>query len=150
MSSFGMSHRDWAGLQDETVRLLCALLQADTSNPPGNETACAHILQEYLGRNAVAGIGHRHHHVIAGRDIGVQAGVILVEHDRITPNSELSDGKSDGLIILKSCIIEIRKLPLQESLKWHLNSKETTDKAEYALQPKKRKTPKINRTGATK
>ena len=76
--------------------------------------------------------------------------IILVEHDRITPNSELSDGKSDGLIILKSCIIEIRKLPLQESLKWHLNSKETTDKAEYALQPKKRKTPKINRTGATK
>jgi hypothetical protein len=76
--------------------------------------------------------------------------IILVEHDRTTPNAELCRGQSNGLIILKSCIIEIRKLPLQESLKWHLNSNETTDKAEYALQPKKRKTPKRNRTGATK
>ena len=76
--------------------------------------------------------------------------IILVEHDRTMPNAELCSGQSNGLIILKSCIIEIRKLPLQESLKWHLNSQETTDKAEYALQPKKRKTPKRNRTGAKK
>ena len=76
--------------------------------------------------------------------------IILVEHDRTMPNAELCSGQSNGLIILKSCIIEIRKLPLQESLKWHLNSQETTGKAEYALQPKKRKTPNKNRTGATK
>ncbi|MGA2385278.1 MAG: hypothetical protein ABSG33_01950 [Candidatus Bathyarchaeia archaeon] len=76
--------------------------------------------------------------------------IILVEHDRTMPNAELCSGQSNGLIILKSCIIEIRKLPLQESSKWHLNSQETTDKAEYALQPKKRKTPKRNRTGAKK
>lgn len=76
--------------------------------------------------------------------------IILVEHDRTMPNVELCSGQSNGLIILKSCIIEIRNLPLQESLKWHLNSQETTDKAEYALQPKKRKTPKRNRTGANK
>ncbi len=76
--------------------------------------------------------------------------IILVEHDRTMSNSELCSGQSNGLIILKSCIIEIRKLPLQESLKWDLNSNETTDKAEYALQPKKRKTPNKNRTGATK
>jgi len=76
--------------------------------------------------------------------------IILVEHDRTMPNAELCSGQSNGLIILKSCIIEIRKLPLQESSKWHLNSQETADKAEYALQPKKRKTPKRNRTGAKK
>ncbi len=77
--------------------------------------------------------------------------IILVEHDRTMPNAELCSGQSNGLIILKSCIIEIRKLPLQESLKWDLNSNETTDKAEYALQPKKRKTPKDQKgTGANK
>jgi hypothetical protein len=76
--------------------------------------------------------------------------IILVEHDRTMPNVELGSGQSNGLIILKSCILEMRKLPLQESSEWHLNSQETTDKAEYALQPKKRKTPKRNRTGANK
>jgi len=76
--------------------------------------------------------------------------IILVEHDRTMPNAELCSGQSNGLIILKSCILEMRKLPLQESSEWHLNSQETTDKAEYALQPKKRKTPKRNRTGANK
>jgi len=74
--------------------------------------------------------------------------IILVEHDRTMPNAELCSGQSNGLIILKSCIIEIRKLPLKKSSEWHLNSYETTDKDEYALQPKKRKTqPKIKREG---
>jgi hypothetical protein len=76
--------------------------------------------------------------------------IILIEHDRSMPNAELCSGQSNGLIILKSCIIEIHKLPIQESSRWHLNSRKTTGKAEYALQPKKRKTPKRNRTGATK
>jgi hypothetical protein len=75
--------------------------------------------------------------------------IILVEHDRTMPNAELCSGQSNGLIILKSCILEIRKLPLQESSEWHLNSQDTKDKDEFALQPKKRKTPK-NGTGANK
>jgi hypothetical protein len=75
--------------------------------------------------------------------------IILVEHDRTTPDIKLSGGQTTGLIIIKSCITEIRKLPLQESSEWRLNSQETTDRAEYALQSTKRKTPK-NRTGATK
>ena len=66
--------------------------------------------------------------------------IILVEHDRTMPNVELGNGKSNGLILLKSCILEIRELPLQESSEWHLNSQGTKDKDEYALQPKKRKT----------
>ena len=71
--------------------------------------------------------------------------LILVEHDRTMPNVELGSGKSNGLILLKCCILEIRKLPLQESSEWHLNSQDTKDKDEYALQPKKRKTqPKTN------
>jgi hypothetical protein len=71
--------------------------------------------------------------------------IILVEHDRTMPNVELGSGKSNGLILLKCCILEIRKLPLQESSEWHLNAQSTKDKDEYALQPKKRKTqPKTN------
>jgi hypothetical protein len=76
--------------------------------------------------------------------------IILVEHDRTMPNAELCSGQSNGLIILKSCILEIRKLPLQESSEWHLNSQDTKGKGEFALQPKKRKTPKRNGTGANK
>jgi hypothetical protein len=77
--------------------------------------------------------------------------IILVEHDRTMPNVQLNDGQGSGLIILKSCILEIRKLPLQESSGWRLNSQKTKDKAEYALQPTKRKT-RINQkgTGANK
>jgi hypothetical protein len=77
--------------------------------------------------------------------------IILVEHDRTTPDIKLSSGQTTGLIIIKSCITEIRKLPLQESSEWRLNSQKTTVKAEYALQPTKRKTRhNPNRTGAAK
>jgi hypothetical protein len=75
--------------------------------------------------------------------------IILVEHDRTVPNAQLPSGQGSGVIILKSCILEIHELPLQESSECHLNSQDTKDKDEYALQPKKRKTPK-NRTGANK
>ena len=76
--------------------------------------------------------------------------IILIEHDRTIPNIQLVRCQDSGLIILKSCIIEIRELPLQQNSEWHLNSKESKGKGEYALQPKKRKTPKRNRTGANK
>ena len=33
--------------------------------------------------------------------------IILVEHDRTTPNTELCGGQISGLIILKNCITEI-------------------------------------------
>jgi hypothetical protein len=75
--------------------------------------------------------------------------VMLIEHDRTIPRVQLSMGQGSGLIILKSCIIEIRELPLQKSSKCHLNSQKHTVRAEYALQAKKRKTPeKQNGTGA--
>lgn len=67
--------------------------------------------------------------------------IILLEHDRTMPNAELCSGQSNGLIILKSCIIEIRKLPLQESSEWTLNSQNTKDKIRVrASSQKKRKT----------
>ena len=74
--------------------------------------------------------------------------LILVEHDRTVPDNRLPSGQGSGVIILKSCILEIHELPLQKTSDCHLNSTETIDKGEYALQPKKRKTQnKQNGTG---
>jgi hypothetical protein len=74
--------------------------------------------------------------------------ILLVEHDRTTPNLQLGSGRCNGLIILKSCILEIQPIPLQEKSKWLLNPQNAKGKDEYALQTK-RKTPK-NGTGANR
>ena len=41
-------------LRDETVDLLQRLIRVDTTNPPGNETAAAELLRDYLDANGVA------------------------------------------------------------------------------------------------
>ena len=48
-------------LQDEVVGLLSRLIQADTSNPPGDVTAAARVLEQYFRDNGVASmlIGER-------------------------------------------------------------------------------------------
>ncbi len=66
--------------------------------------------------------------------------IMLIEHDRTIPNAQIPSGQGSGVIILKSCIIEMRELPLQKSSKWILNSPNDKGKGEFALQPKKRKT----------
>jgi acetylornithine deacetylase/succinyl-diaminopimelate desuccinylase-like protein len=42
-----------AGLQQEVVDLLRRLIRIDTTNPPGNETAAAELLRDYLEANGV-------------------------------------------------------------------------------------------------
>ena len=64
--------------------------------------------------------------------------IILIEHDRTIQRKDISSGKSNGIIILRSCILEI--VPLQNNLNWHLNSAEPTSKGEYAFRPTERKT----------
>ena len=66
--------------------------------------------------------------------------IMLIEHDRAVPNANTGSGKRNGIIILKSCIIEMKELPLQKTSSCHLNSSQATVKDEYALPPKKRKT----------
>jgi hypothetical protein len=66
--------------------------------------------------------------------------IMLIEHDRTIPNPQIPSGQCNGIIILKSCIIEIRMLPLQKTLNCHLNCPNANKTSEYALQPKKRKT----------
>jgi acetylornithine deacetylase/succinyl-diaminopimelate desuccinylase-like protein len=51
---YGLQEPDWKALAREVVDLFTALLRVDTTNPPGNETGCALILQEYLARNDIS------------------------------------------------------------------------------------------------
>jgi hypothetical protein len=66
--------------------------------------------------------------------------ILLIEHDRTIPNPQIPSGQGNGVIILKSCIVEIRKLPLQKTSNCHLNSAQPIVKDEYALRPTERKT----------
>jgi acetylornithine deacetylase/succinyl-diaminopimelate desuccinylase-like protein len=43
-----------APLRDEVTQLLSRLIQADTTNPPGNETIAAELLRDYLESNGLA------------------------------------------------------------------------------------------------
>jgi hypothetical protein len=74
--------------------------------------------------------------------------IMLIEHDRTISKAQIPSGQGSGIILLKSCIIEIRELPLQKTSDCHLNSADAIVKGEYALQPKKRKT-QAKRKGKT-
>lgn len=53
MALYGLEADDWNALEREVVDLFTALLRVDTTNPPGNETACAVILKDYLAGNGI-------------------------------------------------------------------------------------------------
>ncbi|MEM2081502.1 MAG: hypothetical protein QW744_04435 [Candidatus Bathyarchaeia archaeon] len=40
--------------------------------------------------------------------------IMLIEHNRTIPNAQIPSGSGSGVIILKSCILEIHALPLQK------------------------------------
>ena len=50
---YGLNETDWRALEREVVDLFTALLRVDTTNPPGNETGCALVLQDYFARNGI-------------------------------------------------------------------------------------------------
>ena len=72
------------------------------------------------------------------------------EHDRTPQCSQLPMGSGSGVIVLKSCIMELRSLPFPCSPDGRLNPAEASSTiTECAFQPKKRKTQQPrNRTGA--
>ena len=49
-----MSAADTSTVRDEVTDLLQRLIRVDTTNPPGNETAAAELLREYLEANGIA------------------------------------------------------------------------------------------------
>ena len=61
------------------------------------------------------------------------------------PTLHGGDPKASGLVLLKSDILELKRLegclrPLKENSGYHLNCERSIVRGEYALQPKKRKT----------
>ena len=67
------------------------------------------------------------------------------DRDAEPPTLKGGDLKASGLVLLKSDMLEFKKLevcglPLQKKLYCHLNSPTTTSKPEYALRPTERKT----------
>ena len=81
--------------------------------------------------------------------------ILSWDKDAGTPTLKGGDPKASGLVLIKSDITELKKFeaqarPLQENCYCHLNSATPNSNSEYALQSKKRKTPKTNRTGANK
>ncbi|MGB9777995.1 MAG: hypothetical protein ACPLW8_01200 [Candidatus Bathyarchaeales archaeon] len=67
--------------------------------------------------------------------------LLCIEHDRTAENPHSSSGTASGLLLLKSCILEIRTLPLQNFESRSINCrKHIVNNAEYAFQSPKRKT----------
>jgi hypothetical protein len=67
--------------------------------------------------------------------------LLCIQHDRTAENPHCSSGTASGLILLKSCILEIRMLPLKNFPSGSINCQNNiTNTAEYALQSPKRKT----------
>jgi len=48
-----IGEQDWNNLTAESIDLLQRLLRIDTTNPPGNETACALLLRDYLSASGI-------------------------------------------------------------------------------------------------
>jgi len=75
---------------------------------------------------------------------------IAWDFDVDPPTLRGGDPKASGMVLLKSDILELQKipkskLPLQKKSECHLNLQPATVNSEYALQPKKRKTQRIER-----
>ena len=71
--------------------------------------------------------------------------ILAWDCDDEPPTLHGGDPKASGLVLLKSDILELKRLdghgrPLKENSGCHLNCKRSIVKGEYALQPKKRKT----------
>jgi len=66
--------------------------------------------------------------------------LICIQHDRTIESLQQASGTASGLVLLKSCILEIYALPLQNISRWPLISRnDIKGNAESALQSAKRK-----------
>jgi len=67
--------------------------------------------------------------------------LLCIQNDRTIESINYSSGTASGLILLKSCILEIRALPLQSLSRGSLSCQSDKESiAESALQTAKRKT----------
>ena len=68
------------------------------------------------------------------------------DSDDEPPTLHGGDSKASGLVLLKSDILELNKVPLQEISEWQLNSPDAIGKGEYAFRPSERKTQQRRKT----
>src|SRR5674476_1227234 len=89
---YGLEADDWSALEREVVDLFTALLRVDTTNPPGNETACALVLQDYLAGNGIAStlVGRDHVHVAHQGQRGAGTGAVEARNE-VLPLRRLAD-----------------------------------------------------------
>lgn len=50
---YGLGEHEWRELEGEVIGLFTELLGFDTSNPLGNETACARVPRDYLAGHGI-------------------------------------------------------------------------------------------------
>jgi hypothetical protein len=66
--------------------------------------------------------------------------LLCIQNDRTLENLQYAIGEASGIVLLKSCVLEIRVLPLQNTSRWPLISRnDIKGNAESALQSAKRK-----------
>ncbi|MBT0160534.1 hypothetical protein G4O51_11190 [Candidatus Bathyarchaeota archaeon A05DMB-2] len=67
--------------------------------------------------------------------------LLCIQHDRTVESPHHSSGTASGMVLLKSCILEICQLPLQKIPSGSINCQNNIiNNAEYAPQNPKRKT----------
>lgn len=90
MSPYGIGRAAWSELERESLALLSSLVRIDTSNPPGNETPCAELLQRFLAdagvRTQLVGETPAHMNLVA-RLPGTRPGptLLLLGHTDVVP-----------------------------------------------------------------
>jgi len=93
VSRYGLNAQDWQTLEREVLGLFTAILRVDTTNPPGNETACALVLKDYLAANGifselVGELPHRQNLVARLRGRRPGPTLVLMGHLDVVPADE--------------------------------------------------------------
>ena len=110
MALYGLEADDWNALEREVVDLFTALLRVDTTNPPGSETVCALVVQDYLAGNGIHGelVGEtsERQNLVARLD-GTRSGptLTLMGHTDVVPAdaAEWSVSPFGGLVRTATC-----------------------------------------------
>jgi hypothetical protein len=106
---------------------------------PAGSVVYIRYLDHVLYKNTPKPIEEADERETIGWLIGERDDVLSIGNDRTLDKLPYSSGTGGGLVLVKSCIIEVRS-PLQNASGWHLIFRKTDSKdAESALQTTKRK-----------
>jgi len=107
---------------------------------PNGSAVYIRYLDHVLYRNTPEGLEDAAERETIGWLTQETGDLLCIQHDRTIERLQYSGGTASGMVLLKSCILEIRALPLQNISRWHLISRnDTLRNAESALQSAKRK-----------